>query len=67
MQTASVKEKARGAAPARQCSGKPIASVPCPYCGGLAWFSSPVPDEAPCSCQACGGTGRVFADGQTQA
>jgi DnaJ-class molecular chaperone len=36
--------------------------VPCPYCGGRAWFSSPVPDEAPCSCQACGGTGRVFAD-----
>jgi DnaJ-class molecular chaperone len=67
MQTASVKEKTQGAASARQRSGKPIASVPCPYCGGRAWFSSPVPDEAPCSCQACGGTGRVFADEEPQA
>ena len=67
MQTAKVKEKAQGAAPAGQHSGKPLVSVPCPYCGGRAWFSSPVPDEAPCSCQACGGTGRVFADGETQA
>lgn len=58
MDTNRVNAKTQADSPAKQ---KPEA-VPCPHCGGRAWFNSPIPDEKPCSCQACGGTGRVLAN-----
>jgi len=61
METNAVKTKTPNDA-TPQKGQQQLDSVPCPHCGGRAWFSSPIPDEKPCSCQACGGTGRVYAD-----
>ncbi len=61
MESSTVKQTLpEGGLPAPEHAGTDC--VTCPYCGGRAWFASPVPDEAPCSCQACGGTGVVPAE-----